>query len=169
MLDTQSDAQPLSGVIPVGHLRKVALDRIFFFGEAGQYNPATSATGLTRMLRTYSDVGDYLKKCLDCDDLCAKTLSNNTIQAMSNANRYFQQALFERVLKFDSDGFKKFVLEIDKLDHKDANDLIFAEYDFFNVNSAMKTFFKGGENVKMSALSSIKYALKSLFYGLKIN
>ncbi|ACS81217.1 NAD(P)/FAD-dependent oxidoreductase [Maridesulfovibrio salexigens] len=162
ILDAESRAEkePLYGIIPVGHLRKVALDRIFFFGEAGQFNPATSATGLTRMLRTHRAVGSFLMQRLENNELCEKSLSHKSILAMSNANRYFHQALFERILNLNSDGFKEFVMEIDSMDGEDVNNFIFADYDFSDVNGVLKTIFHSSKNVRMSAINSIKYMFK---------
>jgi flavin-dependent dehydrogenase len=54
--NTDAKGRPYSGIVPVGRLRTPALDRVVFFGEAGQTNPAASATGLTRMLRSRASV-----------------------------------------------------------------------------------------------------------------
>jgi flavin-dependent dehydrogenase len=48
--DPSQSRKAYFGIVPVGRLQTPALDRILFFGEAGQANPAASATALTRML-----------------------------------------------------------------------------------------------------------------------
>ena len=126
------DAQSprLFGIVPVGRLRRRSLDNIFFYGEAGQVNPATSATGLTRMLYTYKAVARHLLECLRQDRLNARALEPKTIPFMSDMNRFFQEALFQRILSSNSDGFRKLVREMAHFGDEVSNDLIFAEHVF---------------------------------------
>ena len=118
------------GIVPVGRLHEPALDRIVFFGEAGQTNPAASATGLTRMLHTYEDLAESLRQCLRKDTLRRKDLLRAIPQYMSPINRLFQERLFESLLSFDSDDFRFLVRELREYPHDMINDLIFAEFDF---------------------------------------
>jgi len=120
------------GIIPVGRLRKPALDRIVFFGEAGQANPAASATGLSRMLRTYRELATSLMTCLEHDELADKHLQRATPRYMTTMNRVFQETLFESLLSFDSDDFRRLVRDLQEYPDEVINDLVFADFEFGN-------------------------------------
>lgn len=127
---TRSAGEALFGVVPVGHLRRRALDRIFFFGEAGQFNPATSATGLTRMLYTYRKVAAFLLERLASDQLRQGQLVPRDIPAFSLLNRTLQEALFERLLDYSSIDFKRLVEDLGRFDPRVVTELIFGELSF---------------------------------------
>jgi flavin-dependent dehydrogenase len=120
------------GIIPVGRLRKAALDRIVFFGEAGQANPAASATGLSRMLRTYRELAVALMICLEQDELGDKQLQRAIPRYMTTMNRVFQETLFESLLSFDSDDFRRLVRDLREYPDEVINDLVFADFEFGN-------------------------------------
>jgi flavin-dependent dehydrogenase len=127
------DPQPARtyfGIIPVGRLRKTALDRVVFFGEAGQANPATSATGLSRMLHTLSPLADALSEALRLDRLEEGSLRHMMPEYMSNMNRAFQECVFESLLSFNSDDFRRLVMDLAALPDDIVNDLVFAQFDF---------------------------------------
>jgi flavin-dependent dehydrogenase len=128
--ESSSTQRAYFGIVPVGRLHTPALDRIIFFGEAGQANPATSATGLTRMLLVYSQLAESIDRCLKQDTLERKHLLRAMPEYMSAANRVFQEVLFERLLSFDSDDFRLLVQELNEYPDDIVNDLIFAEYKF---------------------------------------
>lgn len=147
------------GIVPVGHLYQPALDRIIFFGEAGQANPAASATGLTRMLRTYRELASGLERCLKADRLDQKSLLAAIPSYMTPMNRAFQESLFESLLTFDSDRFRRLVEELKTYPDKTVNDLLFAEFDFHSRNTlrlALDSVFRRqsvlGKNVLMSVV-----------------
>lgn len=118
------------GIIPVGRLVHPALDRIIFFGEAGQANPAASATGLSRMLRTFKAVTVAVERCLLNDTFSRKDLRDCLPRTMTTMNRLFQETLFESLLSFNSDDFRSLILEIGHYPNNAVNDLIFAEFEF---------------------------------------
>jgi flavin-dependent dehydrogenase len=118
------------GIIPVGRLRQPVLDYIVFFGEAGQTNPAASATGLARMLRTYRGVAASIIRCLKEDTLRRKQLLAAIPRYMTRMNRVFQETLFESLLSFDSDDFRRLVCDLGQYPDEIVNELIFAEFDF---------------------------------------
>ena len=124
------------GIVPVGRLDQPALDRIVFFGEAGQANPAASATGLTRMLKTYREVAAGLSNCLKTDSLQRRHLLRAIPPYMSRMNRVFQETLFEALLSFDSDRFRRLVDELKRYPEETVNKLLFAEFDFHGTNAA---------------------------------
>lgn len=118
------------GIVPVGRLHHPAIDRIVFFGEAGQTNPAASATGLTRMLRTYRELAISIDHCLSQDTLGRKHLLRAIPKSMTRLNRLFQESLFEGLLSFDSDDFRRLVQELVKYPDEMINDLVFADLSF---------------------------------------
>jgi flavin-dependent dehydrogenase len=118
------------GIVPVGRLHTPALDRIVFFGEAGQTNPAASATGLTRMLLVYQQLAESIEQCLKQNKLRRKDLLRAMPEYMSTMNRVFQEVLFESLLSFDSDDFRLLVQELKDYPADIVNDLIFAEFKF---------------------------------------
>jgi hypothetical protein len=120
------------GIVPVGRLHRPALDRIIFFGEAGQANPAASATGLTRMLHVYRQLAGSIEACLKQNTLGRKHLLRSMPQYMNTMNRVFQEILFESLLTFDSDDFRLLVKELKDYPDDIVNDLIFADFNFLN-------------------------------------
>ena len=123
------------GIIPVGRLRQPVLDRIVFFGEAGQANPAASATGLARILRTFQALAASVVQCLEADTLSRKELLQSVPPYMTPMNRVFQETLFESLLSFDSEDFLRLVRDLKQYPDDVINDLVFAEFDFGNVRA----------------------------------
>jgi flavin-dependent dehydrogenase len=128
--DPQSNQKSYFGIVPVGRLYEPALDRIVFFGEAGQANPAASATGLTRMLHTYQELAGSLLDCLRRDALRRNQLSRATPTYMTRMNRAFHESLFESILSYNSADFRRLVNDLTKYPHETINDLIFADFNF---------------------------------------
>jgi flavin-dependent dehydrogenase len=124
--DTQATGTSLFGVVPVGIARTHNLNRVFFYGEAGQVNPAASATGLSRMLRTYRQVADYLGDCIRTDALGSASLQPSGLRYMSRLHRLFQESLFRGLLTYTSDDFRKLVHELARLDDSTVNGFLFA-------------------------------------------
>ena len=128
--DDPSSERSYFGIIPVGRLLRPALDRIVFFGEAGQTNPATSATGLTRMLYTYRDLATAITACLRADMLARKDLLRAMPLSMTRMNRRFQESIFEHLLSFASDDFRRLVQDLGAYPTDIVHDMIFADFDF---------------------------------------
>ncbi len=127
---TRLDANDrLFGIVPVGIARQHSLDRVFFFGESGQVNPAASATGLSRMFHTYQAVAQHLANCLDADALRSSDLQPRKLQYVPRMHRLFQEALFRQILDFSSDGFRQLVQDLDRVDDRIVNGLLFADLD----------------------------------------
>ena len=123
---------PYFGIVPVGRLHKPALDRMVFFGEAGQANPAASATGLSRFLRVYRQVAHQLTECLNADQLDSRHLLEALPPYMTRMNRLFQETLFDSILSYNSDQFRRLVEELKEYPDQMVNDFLFAQYDFSN-------------------------------------
>jgi flavin-dependent dehydrogenase len=129
-LEIPQRQKPYFGIVPVGHLHQRALDRILFFGEAGQANPAASATGLTRMLHTYRQLALAVGQCLKEDKLTRKHLLGMLPPYMTRMNRIFQESLFESLLSYNSDDFRRLVQDLKDYPADVVNGLLFAEFDF---------------------------------------
>lgn len=125
---TTADRRFLGGVVPVARIRKRALDRVFFYGEAGQVNPAASATALTRMLYNRRALANHLSECLRLDTLDSAALANHHAPAVGPLNQKIQRALFRGILQWDSDDYLRIVRELIALDDaRFANHLMFGD------------------------------------------
>ena len=123
-----TDRHFLGGVVPVARMRRQALDRIFFYGEAGQVNPAASATALTRMLYNHRAIGRHLSECLRTDRLDAATLASHGAPAVSALNQKIQRAIFRGILRWNSDEYLRIVRELIAIDDaRFANHLMFGD------------------------------------------
>jgi len=117
----------LGGIIPVGRMRRRALDRVLFFGEAGQANPPASGTALTKMLRGYKSFCDAVNECLDAGTLSQGDLEAAVTPHVDPLNAAVQHALFRAMLRWRSRHFRDVIAELNRLnDHAFANDMIFA-------------------------------------------
>ncbi|HXD30595.1 MAG TPA: lycopene cyclase family protein [Pyrinomonadaceae bacterium] len=129
-LDSTQVPKSYFGIVPVGRLRTPALDRILFFGEAGQANPATTATALTRMLFVCRPLAASILDCLEHDKLGKSDLLNSIPRYMTPMNRLFQEMLFDSILSFNSDDFRRLVEDLRHYPADVVNDLIFAKFKF---------------------------------------
>lgn len=118
------------GIIPVGRLRANALDRIVFFGESGQANPAASATTLSRLLRTRDATADAILAALRSGNVSADQLQRSLPDSMSRLHRAFHLELFRSILDYSSDDFRRLVKELASYPPEIVNGLIFADLDF---------------------------------------
>lgn len=126
-LDVDGEREFLGGIIPTGRLKRRALDRIFFFGEAGQANPAATATALTRMLRNYKQTAQFLAERIDANQLSSRYLENAPAPT-SRFNRNMQANLFKSILSWDSSAFSRIVREMTAANNDQlVNDIMFGD------------------------------------------
>jgi len=116
----------LWGIVPVGNIQRKALDRIFFFGESAQSNPAASGTCLTRILLNYKKVSVFLNEQIESDNLTEKSLSNSP-EVLNPFIRRLQLYAFKDILTWNSDLFSKFIRIINHVDHEIINRFLFGE------------------------------------------
>ena len=150
------------GIVPVGRLKTTALDRIVFFGEAGQANPAATATALTRMLLVYRELAESIGQCLDQDTLTRRQLTRSMPPYMTPMNRVFQEILFDSLLTFNSDDFQQLVYEMKEYPPDIVNDMIFAKFAF----SKPKIFRLAGHAFKRKSVLG-RHVLKSILRGIR--
>lgn len=135
----------LGGIIPIGVLKKKALNRIYFFGESCQLNPASTATGFTRMLYKYKELAKELSIHLENNNLDQNSLCNIQIEYLSNFNKNIQLNVFQESLHWDSDDFLKLVKQMHFLDNDFVYNLLFGDltkkdiFQFKNVLSLLKS------------------------------
>lgn len=154
----------LGGIIPVGTLRRRALNRLFFFGEAGQSNPAASATALTRMLYAYKFVAAELSSRIEADFLTARDLGAQELSPIRRFDRSFQTSLFRDILRWDSDKFLELVEEMIRTDKAEiVNGIMFGQIDppsLTSVDTIRRLIFQRSANI---ARHSLKGLAKSVF------
>ncbi|KJR42722.1 lycopene beta and epsilon cyclase [Candidatus Magnetoovum chiemensis] len=126
----------LSGVVPVGTVRRKALDRVLFYGEAGQINPAATGTALTWLLYTYKDLARVLSSKVKSNRLNLHNLDSLNVKYFSSYNRRLQMNFYRQLLKWNSFDYRNFVAELKNLDNSDiANNIIFATFNRKNLLS----------------------------------
>lgn len=117
----------LGGIVPVGRMRRRALNRIVFFGEAGQANPPASATAFTKMLLGYRSFTAAVNACLDADTLGQRDLAIAAAPLVDPFNAAVQRSLFRAMLHWRSRHFRAVIEELGRLrNNAFANDMIFA-------------------------------------------
>lgn len=116
----------LGGIIPVGELSRRSLDRIFFFGESGQFNPPASATALTALLHSYEEIGLELANLLRTDDLKEADLASVRHQGLDPFNRRLQLGLFRSIMNWSSHDFDEVIRGLVRgSQNRLVNDLLF--------------------------------------------
>jgi flavin-dependent dehydrogenase len=131
------NAAPLYGVVPIGRVRKRALDRMLFFGEAGQTHPAASCTCLNKLLFGFREAADRVSQRIESNRLKAKDLEDVMPHMRKFAQR-FHQNLFRQLGTWTSDQGEALVDLLRCLDQKSLDDLIFGEIGpnhFMQVNN----------------------------------
>jgi flavin-dependent dehydrogenase len=120
------DAAPLYGVVPIGRIKKRALDRVLFFGEAGQTHPAASCTCLNKMLLGLRGAASRVSDRIESNRLKARDLED-VMPHMRRFAQRFHQNLFRQLGTWTSDQGQAFVDLLSCIDHKSLDDLIFGE------------------------------------------
>ena len=158
--DTKEANKPLwKGIIPVGTLKKKALNNIVFFGEAGQLNPAVTATGLTRMLYCYKEYSKILSEFVLNGKISYSELKNIPVLFITEFNRKLQLSVFKSMQNWNSIKFHKFVKQFNNLDNKLMNDILFGNVnknDIFAFNN-LKTHLRFKNSILLS------HSIKALF------
>lgn len=136
---SEENGDQLGGLIPVGNLKTNSLNRILLFGEAGQMNPSATATCLTQLLYSYKEICAQLSDRIKYNELDDRNLSISN-PYFTERNRKFHIHLFNNILNWNSDDFRKLVLQMAKMDKKLVNEIIFGEVSadsFYNVKSIL--------------------------------
>lgn len=118
--------QALHGIVPIGIARKRALNRILFYGEAGQIHPAASCACLNKLLLGYKQAASGVMECINSGRLSADDLKD-VIPRMSGFAQRFNQNLFRQISRLTSHQAVSFVELVKCLDYNSIDDLIFGE------------------------------------------
>ena len=159
--DVQSEvATSYGGVIPVGQLRFSALDRIYFFGESGQLNPAATATGFTRMLYHYKDLSLKLSNHIRSGRLKRRDLSSIDIQFMSEFNRKIQLSVFREMQHWTSNDFRDLISQLQRIDNGVLVDILFGDISVSRLLSpkSLRGLIQSGNHILL------RNALKAIIY-----
>lgn len=135
-----ADTSPLYGVVPIGIVRKRALRRILFYGEAGQTHPAASCTCLNKLLLGFREAASRVSQRIESGQLSASDLEDVMPQMRKFAQR-FHQNLFRQVGTLTADQGRAFVDLLHCIDQKSLDDLIFGEIGpghFFQIDNWKK-------------------------------
>lgn len=150
----------LYGIVPVGKLNKRALNRIYFFGEAGQMNPGATATCLTKLLYIYREVAQNISERILVDKLDENDLHFET-NHLDDFNRRFHLNLFNEILEWNSDDFLKLVVCMKNMDAQIVNQIIFGELNLFTA-IRMKSLANLAKNKNFYVLKPLLKSLISL-------
>jgi len=152
--------QMYRGLVPIGILKKNLYGRILFFGEAGQMNPASSSTTLTKLLKIFKQYSNDISEWIRTDNSDTKTLT--FLPAINRFNQIFQINLFDEILDFNSDRFLNLIQEMQNFDDSLINDMIFGELDFSDLvkRRSLLTFFSNKTNILRKSLLKTLLSLK---------
>jgi hypothetical protein len=142
VLSPLANSDDLHGVVPIGKVRKRALDRVLFYGEAGQIHPAASCTCLNRLLLGYKTVALRIRRAIDADRVSADDLKN-LVPHISGFAQRFNQNLFKQMSHLTSHQGASFVELLKCLDQKSIDDLIFGEIrplHFMQLTNLLRVF-----------------------------
>lgn len=126
ILEQLRGGEILQGVVPVGVVKSTALDRILFFGEAGQLHPAASGTCLTRLLLQYKSVALAIVQKIESNELQAHDL-NSIMHHLGSFAAKFHQNMFLEMIRLTSSCGDAFVELLNCLDHESINDFLFGD------------------------------------------
>lgn len=122
------------GVIPVGSMKRKSLNRIFFWGEAAQVQPPASAMCLHRVIKTYKQVAANIANCIHTDKVSARDLSKCAVN-ISYFSRIVQKKIFNCFIKINHNGFKKMILNFQKMDQDLLKKCIIGEINLSDILS----------------------------------
>jgi len=105
----------LYGTIPVGWLRRTAIERIVFYGEAGQIHPPASCTALTSMLRNRKAVSTQITRALARGSLTADDLDYRRYQ-INDGIKALHLSVYESFLNGNSHDFKSIISGLCSID-----------------------------------------------------
>jgi hypothetical protein len=119
-------SEALHGIVPIGKVRKRALDRVLFYGEAGQIHPAASCTCLNKLLLGYKRAASRINQRIASDSVTADDLKD-VIPRLNGFAQRFHQNLFRQMNRLTSHQGASFVELLRCLDQKSIDDLLFGE------------------------------------------
>ena len=95
-------------------------------------NPGATATCLTQLLYSYKEIATEISRKIKTNKLTKNDLSIDTTY-LTKRNRKFHLSLFKGILNWNSDDFSNLVQQMNNMDNKLVNDIIFGEIDFNSI------------------------------------
>jgi len=120
------DGEKLQGIVPIGRLKRASLDRILFFGEAGQIHPAASCTCLSKLLHQYKVVCGRIRQQMNSNRLRSEDL-RHVATRMNTFSQRLHQNMFVEISGWGSDKAERFIELLHCLDQRSLDDFIFRE------------------------------------------
>ena len=154
----ENSSNSLSGIVPVGKQLKKALHRIYFFGESGQMNPATTGACATRLLYYYKETSEFLSNNINNNTLSKNDLSKNK-KYINQFLQNFQLSLFNDIFNWNSDNFLDLVNKLQYIDDSVVSDFLFGDLnlkDLYEKNII-------GKLIKSKNTLMLRSLFKSLF------
>lgn len=136
----QGNYVAFKGVVPVGSIRKRSLNRIMFFGESAQNNPAATGTCLTRLLMNYKSVTDFIETKILENKLTAKDL-HEVPEVLNTFVRNLQLRAYMELLSCNSRKFSEYIGYIPNISDEILNKFIFGSLeskDFIQIKRIKK-------------------------------
>ncbi|PIE84869.1 hypothetical protein CSA08_04965 [Candidatus Gracilibacteria bacterium] len=127
----------IKGIVPVGTVKKKALNRILFFGESAQNNPSATGTCLTHLFRNYNDFIHFIEQSFDKNTFSARELSK-VPEIMNDFSRKLQMIMFEELLDSNSKRFSSYIGYLPKISDETINTFLFGNIYLKDVVSIKK-------------------------------
>lgn len=126
------ETRSLFGVVPVGAMKKQAIDNVYFFGEAGYSHPAATGACLTPLLKTLPSVAANLTRCVAENTLRGVDLGA-AAGGLSALNKRFQLNLYNEVLSWSSKDFSDVIRKLENVDDKMITRVLFGDIDMASI------------------------------------
>lgn len=116
------------GIIPLGSIKKTAVDRIFFFGDTDLHAGPVAASGFTMIASTFKNCARHISDCLDKGTLDEKHL-NISHSWNEELNRDFQNLFGIILIYASSEQMDYLIKRIQGLPNKTFIDFVFLRLD----------------------------------------
>ena len=151
----------VEGIVPVGVMRRNAINNVFFFGEAAFDNPSATGTCLSTIILKYQLIAEHLHKRILANKLTGNDLQYR-LNKNGNFNMIFQNELFKKVIRWNSTDFDAMIHQISNLPDEIINEVLFSR---LNMNDPMRyrCLFKKVQ-LEYATLPILKATMKTLFH-----
>jgi flavin-dependent dehydrogenase len=132
---TLPETRSLFGIVPVGAIKKQAIDNVYLFGEAGYTHPAATGACLTPLLKALPAVSANLTRCVAENTLREVELSSIS-GGLTALNKKFQLNLYNEVLSWSSTNFSDVIKKLDDVDDEMITRVLFGDIDIASALTA---------------------------------
>lgn len=139
LLRNKRAVKKVYGSIPLGMLKKNAVDNIFFYGDSSLIGAPIVGSGFAEIIKTYKDYSAHISKNLRAGTLKERDLSYDFSEE-ETVNRRLQMIIGTILLNARPDDLDYFVEALDQVENKTRVDLIFLRCDPGQVCHLMRAF-----------------------------